>query len=101
MPNRRTSLKKIRKLLNSIVNGVRGSRRLSEYSGISHTKVAKLVKVFEESDYSLQELLGLDNAALDSVIHPKDTKPVKRQLFLPVGNINFRCAKLSFTLLIG
>lgn len=79
MPNRRTSLKKIRKLLSSIMNGVRGSRRLSEYSGISHTKVAKLVKVFDESNFTLQELLDLDNIALDSVIHPGDTKPAPKK----------------------
>ena len=79
MANRRTSLKKIRKLLNSIIDGVRGSRRLCEYSGISHTKVAKLIKIFEGSGFTFQELLDLDDSTLDSVIHPKEIKPVPKK----------------------
>jgi transposase len=75
VPNRRTSLKKIRKLLKSITENVRGSRRLSEYSGISHTKVATLIKKFERSGFTFQELLDLDDSALDSAIHPQDAKP--------------------------
>jgi len=75
VPNRRTSLKKIRKLLKSITENVRGSRRLSEYSGMSHTKVTTLIKKFESSGFTFQELLDLDDSALDSAIHPKDTKP--------------------------
>jgi transposase len=77
--NRRISVKKIRALLKSIIDGIRGSRRLSEYSGISHTKVASLIRKFERSGFTFQELLELDDSALNSVIYPEETKPAPKK----------------------
>ncbi len=75
MANRRTSLKKVRKLLSHKLDGVRGSRRLAAVTSMSHTQVTIFLKRFNESDYSFEELLQLDDQALGGIAYPDENMP--------------------------
>lgn len=75
MANRRTSLKKVRRLLRHRLDEVRGSRRLGAITSMSHTQVTIFLKRFDESDYSYEELLELDDQALGRIAYPDENKP--------------------------
>jgi len=75
MANRRTSLKKVRKLLRHKLEGVRGSRRLAAITSMSHTQITIFLNRFEESDYSYEELFQLDDQALGRIAYPDENKP--------------------------
>jgi len=75
MANRRTSLKKVRKLLKHKLEGVLGSRRLAALTSLSHTQVIIFLKRFDESDYSCQELSEFDDQALGKTVYPDENQP--------------------------
>ena len=72
MANRRTSLRKIRRLIKAMRDGVTGSRNLSQYCGLSHTHVITLHKRIEQSSFSLKELKLLDDQALSAIVFPPE-----------------------------
>jgi len=76
MANRRTSLRRIRRLIKALEDGVRGSRNLSQYCGLSHTHVITILKRIEQNSFNLKELKMLDDDALSSIVFPPDPSPI-------------------------
>jgi transposase len=76
MSRKKTSLKRIRKLLESHLDGVTSSRELGARAGLSHTKVQSFQRLLTTSGYSFQELLALDDEALSAIVYPKEPEPV-------------------------
>jgi transposase len=72
MANRRTSLRKIRRLIKALREGVTGSRNLSQYCGLSHTHVIAIQKRIEQSSFFLKELTLLDDQALSAIVFPPE-----------------------------
>ena len=79
MPRKRTLLKRIRKMLEYLSEGVVSSRTLGDLVGLSHTKVQEFQRSFNGSDYSIEELLLLDNDALSRIAYPHNRKPVPKK----------------------
>ena len=75
MARKRTLLKRTRRILKYYLEGVTSSRKLSEYVGLSHTKIQGFIRVFSDSHYTFEELLQLDDEALAAVVYPQDNKP--------------------------
>jgi len=76
MANRRTSLKKIRKLIEAYREGIKGSRRISHYCGMSHTQVISFIRSLKESSFSFEELDLLDDEALSAIVYPSAAETV-------------------------
>ena len=75
MSRKRTSLRKVRKLINGYMLGFTSSRDLGEFVGISHVSVQTFLKQLERSSYSFEELSKLDDEALSALIHPSKPGP--------------------------
>ncbi len=72
MANRRTSLRRIRRLIKALEDGVRGSRNLAQYCGLSHTHVITIQKRIEINSFSLKELKLLNDEALATIVCSPD-----------------------------
>ncbi|MCK5130538.1 MAG: hypothetical protein KAR40_00115 [Candidatus Sabulitectum sp.] len=73
MARKRTLLKRTRRILKYYLEGVTSSRKLSEFVGLSHTKIQGFIRVFSDSPYTFEELLQLDDEALAAVVYPQRT----------------------------
>ena len=60
MSRRRTSLKKIRKILKYSLEGIESTRRIADRVGISHTQVSTFLGRLSGSEYSFEELIDLN-----------------------------------------
>lgn len=75
MSRRKTSLKKIRKILKYSLEGIESTRRIADRVGISHTQVSTFLGRLSGSEYSFEELIELDDKALSQIAYPwKDGK---------------------------
>lgn len=75
MSRKRTSLRKVRKLIKGYMLGFTSSRDLGDFVGISHVSVQTFLKQLQSSGFSFEELSKLDEAALRSIIHPAKRGP--------------------------
>jgi hypothetical protein len=75
MSRKRTSLRKVRKLINGHMIGITSSRELGEFAGISHSRVQVFLRLLGESSYSFEELAFIDDEALSALIHPSKPAP--------------------------
>ena len=75
MSRRRTSLKKIRRIIKYSLEGITSTRRIADRVGISHTQVSTFLGRLSGSEYSFEELIELDDKALSEIAYPwKDGK---------------------------
>jgi len=76
MSRKRTSLKRIRKLIRGYISGLTSSRELGELVGISHSRVQVFIRQLRGSQYTFEELAELDDEALSAIIYPSRRGPV-------------------------
>ena len=79
MSRKRTSLRKVRKLIKGYMTGITSSRELGAFVGISHSRVQVFLRLLGESSYSFDELARLDDEALSALIHPSKPDPDSRK----------------------
>lgn len=70
MSRRRTSLKKIRRIIKYSLEGITSTRRIADRVGISHTQVSTFLGRMSGSEYSFEELIELDDKALSEIAYP-------------------------------
>mgnify|MGYP001036238355 FL=1 len=75
MSRKRTSLKRIRKLIKGYINGITSSRELGELVGLSHSRVKVFLRHLRGSQYSFGELSELDDEALSAIIYSSRPGP--------------------------
>lgn len=75
MSRKRTSLRKVRKLIKGYMLGITSSRELGAFIGISHSRVQIFLRLLQRSNYSFEELAKLDDEALSALIHPSKPGP--------------------------
>lgn len=75
MSRKRTSLRKVRKLIKGYLMGITSSRELGAFVGISHSRVQIFLRLLQRSNYSFEELGELDDEALSALIHPSKPGP--------------------------
>lgn len=81
MSRKRTSLKRIRKLIKGYIEGITSSRELGDFVGISHSRVQVFLRQLRNSSYSFEELSALDEEALRAIVYssspgPESSKPM-------------------------
>ena len=70
MSRRKTSLKKIRRIIKYSLDGIESTRRIADRVGISHTQVSTFLGRLSGSEYSFEELVELDDKALSEIAYP-------------------------------
>lgn len=88
MSRKRTSLKKVKKLLRWYNEGTTSSRKLGDLVGLSHSRIQVFLRRLRNSEYSFEELELLDDEALSAIVYPADPEPVHAKPLPDYENIH-------------